>query len=706
MSRAVIDQPGSKILLAGLVASIFLGLLLKSQIRETVVHQRLQVALKRLEPDLKIDFEKVEVKLSDWGLPRPAVKLYGLRISPVEALCSDYQLYVEQLSIPLTASLIFEEKKVISKLSASLVEVRLGKEQSCLNLSENKKNIDHEKSVSPTLMTENGQVSSVEKLNLAAKNQKTTHQEISIDRLRIIAPSHLKSSLDFNAFQLNLQTLGQNIENLTLQTQFLTFKDPLRKFYLFKSDLKAEYSNIKNTFGLDIKGLVVDRPVQFKLKSEGKKNNLQQNNKLTLLNWLLEIDDVSLKGLISILKIENSKFERLKFLNSATINGTITGTYNIAEQQAQGQILNAKVNLGQGFLEASEIGFTFKDQFELKPFDVQITQFDLSQFISLGELEHLKTSLAQLGTLSGQLQFMSANKVKLKGLVEKTGFYFSHAGERAVQFFDSFNIRATLDEKDFYLNLDDFTRGLEKIKGQITYKSFNQQTTEDLQLNLVGKILSLETLKIYSDILNEPTFEVEIKAQRFKDRFAHSFIQGQLKLDQLSLPAYTLIKPQITLSKNLNEITENFNLMSSQVTIHETEFNRAFSETNLLIQLLKPLRSEFSSTSKTTSENELQVKPLSTEDKGFLLFSDFKGQIQKIDNFHYDFNFKANGKSQLTNKTSSAKQTQDKLLTEFQFKGEFINNNFINTSFFGKNPASKLKYKVSGSLKNVSLLPN
>ena len=107
MKRAVIDQAGLKIILIGLIIAIFFGLIFKSQVRPSVVSERLQKTLDVLKRDLNVDFESAEVKLSDWGLPRATVEITGLRLSPVIQNCQNNQIYIEKLSIPLNFNLIF-----------------------------------------------------------------------------------------------------------------------------------------------------------------------------------------------------------------------------------------------------------------------------------------------------------------------------------------------------------------------------------------------------------------------------------------------------------------------------------------------------------------------------------------------------------------------------------------------------------------------
>ena len=52
MRRAVIDQPGLKIIVLGLLISIFLGLILRSQITQTKINDHLKKIVHEFQPEI------------------------------------------------------------------------------------------------------------------------------------------------------------------------------------------------------------------------------------------------------------------------------------------------------------------------------------------------------------------------------------------------------------------------------------------------------------------------------------------------------------------------------------------------------------------------------------------------------------------------------------------------------------------------------
>ena len=247
MKRAVIDQAGLKIIFTGLMVSLFFGLIFKSQIRSSVVSERLQKTLDVLKRDLVVDFDSAQVKLSDWGLPRPTVEISGLRLSPVIQNCQNNQIYIEKLSIPLNLKMIFSKNKKdqgINTLRASLIEIRLDRIKDCFSRKEAASaGITAEKAArvenSPNTNSKNETQNSLNQFF----NQSTALKEMSIDRLRIIAPDIFKLPIDLNAVQLSIESDGRKIRTVDLQAQMLSFKDATKNFFLLKSEINIKSKN-------------------------------------------------------------------------------------------------------------------------------------------------------------------------------------------------------------------------------------------------------------------------------------------------------------------------------------------------------------------------------------------------------------------------------------------------------------------------------
>jgi len=122
MSRAVIDQPGVRVVVIGLVLSIFLGLALRSQISDTRIQAYLDKAVARLQTDFVVDYEYAKVNLSKWGLPFPVIEIQRIRLSPKSSVCQSSQIYIDELEVPVSIGLLLGLTDKIPKIRLQEME--------------------------------------------------------------------------------------------------------------------------------------------------------------------------------------------------------------------------------------------------------------------------------------------------------------------------------------------------------------------------------------------------------------------------------------------------------------------------------------------------------------------------------------------------------------------------------------------------------
>ena len=549
MKRAVIDQAGLKIILIGLIIAIFFGLIFKSQVRPSVVSERLQKTLDVLKRDLNVDFESAEVKLSDWGLPRATVEITGLRLSPVIQNCQNNQIYIEKLSIPLNFNLIFSKNKKdqgISTLRASLIEIRIDRLSHCFKRDQSSR-------------TENTTASSVVEAELvkAAEphaekqsalnrffNQSTALKEVSIDRLRLIAPEVFKLPVDLNAVQLNINSSEDQINTIDLQAQMLSFKDTTKNFYLLKSELNLKAQAHPENDQIDLKlktnGLLIDRPFSFDVRYDEKNNSLE---------YIGEIKNISAKTFLQMYQLIDSKPLNFKAstLGFAALTGYVSGEYFLDPLKSDKSNLifkNLQMIANSGLLTVSEINFFNLKEGFFKPFDLYFNNINMSDMFGLSGDHRLGLSFEEAGFLSGILSVLNRNDIRLKALVEKSQLIFSNQGRRAVQSFDSYNLLVSYKDHMQSVQLNDFVRGENKIKGYIRYSQKNnepEKTIKELDVNLSGLIFSEDVFELYtgqkqesemswklqSDLVSAITSQIEFKSVKYKDI--------QLKFSQINI---------------------------------------------------------------------------------------------------------------------------------------------------------------------------
>lgn len=590
MKRAVVDQAGLRVVMIGIILSLFFGLIFKSQIRSSAVKARLQQSIVRLQKDVNIDFESVEVRLSEWGLPRPVIEIRGIRISPLKATCQENQVYIDNLSFPLSLNLLFSKEKVISTVRVSLLEVRTKNTRLCFSkapstegdvenrvaLSANGSGPSQTAKAQPEKTEQVAAVATAKNETLEKlKNFKSHLNEIKIDRLRVIAVDKMNTAVDFNAVQVSFKYENHKLNELGITGQLLAFKEADKSYYLLKSDIKfAVKLEDKLLVSADLKGLVMDRPFLLKIRNDEQQNSVQ---------FLGEIEGISLKAINYIFKAERPQTEVFDFLSGSSMTGYMTGEYFLTDRRYEIDIKDIKILVGGGVAEINDIFIVGKmdEKAQVKPFDVQLSHIELTKILSHKTFDNIRPSIQNAGYMSGLVQFTGVDQFKVKSLIEKTSFVFSNKGERVSQVFDSFNFHATIDPQKISLNVNEFILDTQKIKGALKYTHNYASNDKALSVDLEGHLLKPDTVKLFTGTPSDPEIKL-LFATDLKNN-----LKGTASIDKLSIHEFEFTKFNLDYEKNLLLKSEIYNLKTAGLTLKES--NKAqTSHLNVLFDQIFP----------------------------------------------------------------------------------------------------------------------
>ncbi|MFN3453922.1 MAG: hypothetical protein ACK41T_03105 [Pseudobdellovibrio sp.] len=576
MKRAVVDQPGLKIVTIGIVISLFMGLIFKSQVRSVVVKARLQQVFLRLQKDVNIDFESTRINLSEWGLPRPVVEIKGIRISPLGSQCQDNQIFIENLTFPLSFNILFSERKIINSIHISLMEVRVKNLSNCLVQSPQEVPVKQagimtypysgSSIVSEPVNSGESEPSGVKSSKLL--KTRAHLNEVKIDRLRVLLIDKLNSSLDLNAVVLRPTYADSDLEKishltaLNIQAQLLTFKDPVKNYYMLKSDIKSQIQFMDDGLihiSTDFAGMVLDRAFTVKIKNDPKKKNLQ---------FFAELNNISLKVLNYILKNEKPDINVYDFLTGSSLSGFITGQYSFDNSKTEISFKNAKVVIGDGAADFSEILLNIdRNKVDFKPFDIQLLHIDLSRFLTLNYFDQIRSSVENAGFISGLVQMSSLKEFKIKALIEKMSFVFSNKGQRVSQTFDSFNFFTTAHNSKISVTLNDFILDSEKIKGLIDYQmlSASEQNQQKLKVDISGYLLRPETVQLFTGLLYKPTISLNFVTD------LKTYLNGTADINDLLFDQVALLNTHLDYDYDLRNSKENYKFKSEQISFKYNE---------------------------------------------------------------------------------------------------------------------------------------
>lgn len=476
MKRAVVDQPGFKVIVLGLVLSIILGLSIKSQISPRKIKARLDKAISRLQPDVKIDFNSVQIKLSDWGWPQPYLEVHDIRISPVKAICEESQIFVETLSFPLSWNLLFDSKKVIKSLRISQLEIRLSEFKNCFTTSA-------AESVSKSVLQH-------ELIQVFTAPNAEQLQELKIDRIKILSKDNYQMPLYLQAAVLDFTYANQMLSKIALKAQTVFYNDNQKQLFKIKSDLNLVFEK-QNAHEVSIQG-----QLNGKLIDRDYKVQFNYQPDINSFYFMFAAQKISVKSLYKVLHLDHVLNDPLKTeLMSYYVTLQGTGFYNLNKNKSENiQFSDFKMESDSSSISSTQLEINTLTPLDIKKSLFQVQNINLTVFLNnLFTDPWIKDRIVAGGQLNGELQFLNLSHVKVTGQVQGLKLRISSAKENIQQSFDKLDLDFSMSEKSKSLSLDHFEMNQKNVKGFLKYQSLENQSPQ-ISFEVSGDFLSTETL--------------------------------------------------------------------------------------------------------------------------------------------------------------------------------------------------------------------
>lgn len=511
MKRAVVDQPGFKVIVLGLVLSIILGLSIKSQISPRRIKARLDKAISRLQPDLKIDFNSVQIKLSDWGWPQPYLEVHDVRVSPVKTICEESQIFVETLSFPLSWNLLFDSKKVIKSLRISQLEIRLSELKNCFTAS------TAESVTESVLQHELIQV-------FTAPNAEQL-QELKIDRIKILSKDNYQMPLYLQAAVIDFTYANQMLSKIALKAQTVFYNDNQKQLFKIKSDLNLIFEK-QNDHEVSIQG-----QLNGKLIDRDYKVQFNYQPDINSFYFMFAAQKISVKSLYKVFHLDRFLNDPLKteLLNYyVTLQGT--GFYNLNKNKSENiQFSDFRMESDSSSAISTQLEINTITPLDIKKSLFQVKNIGLTVFLStLFTDQWIRDRIVAGGQLNGELQFLSLNQVKVVGQVQGLNLRISSAKENIQQSFDKLNLDFSMNEKSKSLNLDHFEINQKNVKGSLKYQSLENQSPQ-ISFEVSGDFLSVEVL---SELWgSEDPLDLTFKGKIENDHVQYDFMTKKMNLN-------------------------------------------------------------------------------------------------------------------------------------------------------------------------------
>lgn len=611
MRRAVIDQPGARVFIIGLVLSAFLGLALRSQISESRVQAFLAKSVDRLQTDFYIDYESAKVNLSRWGLPLPALIIQNLRLSPKSTICQSSQIFVEELEVPISVSVLLGLNKTIPKFRIKEIELRLSDLQECIGTRKSDK--PEENAFAAAVDSASVKTDSSDIRNVFSNSTKAELKEIYIEKLKIISKSKPDQPVMLKQINLELSYTENRLTEVQIRSKISALKDSRSDVYFLNSNLvaiiKSPEKNEVETL-ININGKLLDGDIQLFAHSFSGSNKV---------NYELGLQQVSVKALSPL--IESNEF--LKSLNTEKTPIAIT-LNNSGELLFAGKpnfvskFKKVQVNIEKGIVWINELDAGFSEnRLSIKPFTMNVEKLALTKLKNLEQFKDRLDSLDSLGELTGTLEFTNESQFKFKGTIRNIKAVFSNRGRRDLQNIEKVEVEAARSGNEMKFEASEFNINNKKLSGgmKALYNTASFVTTAQLKLS---------DLTLDDKVWEQFTFVEQVSRidvlwnYRKAGEETHTI---KLVADKIALPGVMLEGLHVDIA-HLLAIDKAANSLQVSIKPNRITTDAAFLENEVVAEVLNP-KNGFKLESLVSQRTALSLSGTDWKDISFNLESYF-----------------------------------------------------------------------------------
>ncbi len=517
MKRAVVDQPGLKFVFIGLLLSVFIGLIIRSQITESKVNSYVKSVFQQLEKQnekhsVSLEFDTARLMLSDWGFPLPHLLIKNVKISSRKTECLGNQVFIETLSVPLRWRNILRLKKDLDMARVGSMELRLNNINRCMGLGgELLESVQthHIDSVN----------SSRAPSNVDAFAAPTKYFDLYIEKLKIIDKINYNVPVLFQTVAAKLNYSESRILAADIKSQVYLFKAVEQSLYRLRSDFSVSYVEGQQA-SLKMRGKLIDKPFEINV-------NLDQQRRKLLLSH--KITDWSVKSILGLYSQEQSQKSLIQFFESVTgfaFSNEGRGEYDLKEKKLDFYLLeNLSIHSGLSRVDINQVHVTSVKPLIFKPFEVTIKEFELEKIKGIPTFKVIQKSVDNFGLLTAVLKVVDTDDISASGLVNNMSVIFSNQGQRALQ---------KIDNVAFKTNFKDIILENIVFEGQPTMGIVKARLSPLQATAVLSKIkLNEDVYRIFSFNKELPTqllLKAEISPERAKtkveiDRLSSDFVE-------------------------------------------------------------------------------------------------------------------------------------------------------------------------------------
>ncbi|AGH95624.1 hypothetical protein [Pseudobdellovibrio exovorus] len=627
MSRAVIDQPGLRILIVGLALSVFLGLAVRSQIAESRVQGYLNKSVDRLQREFTVDYETARVNLSSWGLPLPALIITNIRLSPKAHACQSSQIFVDELEVPISFITILGLSNKVPKIRAKSVELRITDIESCLGGAAKKRTVRQDSLVAPTPVSADvaaeGAVSPVvandnEVSGVFTKKTRAELKEVYVEKLKFITDKKPDQPVLLRQVNLEFDYANNLLKEVNLTSKINAIKDQRSDLYFLNANVVASFKNTPTkqieSF-INLKGKLLDGDTNVFLYS------LSESHKISY-EW--SVSRVSLKALTPFFDSVDDVNVAINVDRSPTsVSFTNSGEIFLDKGgSAESKFRDFNLSVENGSLSIKELSLAYeKSRLKLKPFVLQMQSIPLAKVKDFARIKDKMSSFASLGQISGELNYSNERSFKFNGHINNVQAVFSNRGRRDLQNIDQAQLWMSSDERELKVRAQDFVINGQNVVGRLDVAHFYEKPRTIAQFKIVGNLFSSKIWEQFTYVEQAPVIDILWDYKKEQDE-VHDI---KVKVDSVSLPGIQLSQIQVDMDQTFSEVPER-NKLTLSLKPARVIVNQSFLDQPVVAQIFNPAHG-INLRALTSTKTQLNFFGADWKNIDFVLDSTFLGDL-------------------------------------------------------------------------------
>lgn len=432
------DQPGLKVLVAGLTVALVLGLFIRGLIQPEKVQKLLRQASQQIHRDVVVDFVRAQVSLSRGLWPRLSVVIQDVTLRSTQTCWMKPEVRVNEIELPISLRSWLSAGEPVREVLADQVELSLyGEWQNCSSSARQSSARESQTQSNPNSGV---QVTLLNKQAASPIDVKSSISRIRLNRLSLNPVYYPEAAGEL--LSVDVQVASQKPQVLRFRAKTQGLRDQAWGDFAAHALVEAEYSEFPK------------KVLQWDLSGTWREGNF-------LSKIFFDLEEHTFKGEVDVSHLPLAKLGGLGRGLGMQRFEALKKVWLSSDMNFEGRVGDlAKLRLEvKDFLLEADTGEIQSDLLEfsdgkIKPFTGVARDMPVAALVRLIGPEKSSPWIHDLGRFSGSIRLKSLEEISFNGDLSGVALIFSNLGRREIQKFDLSQIELERSNHDWRFKLN------------------------------------------------------------------------------------------------------------------------------------------------------------------------------------------------------------------------------------------------------------